>query len=242
MNGKTRRKKMLITGLPYDNVEMERIRNNGAIVDFNNICFPGIEDDRQIEVAFIYLRNTGFNIVPDLSACPFETKVKILKTYIETNMECTNQHFADTWIAILLNSLGLVYSQETLLTSEEIERFVDENVEYVGRILTFLNSLVVYAISRFEHNNTKIVMDGFPCTDEELVGVNIHKIIQHKHFYIIDTQEIDVPKLNFTKYFTMENNELFDSMKDLPYMAILIGLVEHPQEKWDEILNNEDTE
>jgi hypothetical protein len=84
---------MINTGLPYKLEEITEISETGAAVDMSDVNFPGIDDDKQIATALIFLRNTGFkNVSLDFSKCDYETKCKYLTEYLTSEILCCRNH------------------------------------------------------------------------------------------------------------------------------------------------------
>lgn len=227
----------MITGLPYDINDMNTIRNKGAIADMNNINFPNIPEDKQINVAYIFLRNTDYPVTYDFSKCSFEKKSKFLNEYITTSVGYKLDELIQTWMAACCFSLGIVLEDTGIFNKDELKEFVECNLEIIGEIIKFLISLPVYALYRFEVNGKKMDISDIPTTDVSIFNENIYLFLYHPAINIIITSDTIFEPTFYTHYFTNENNKLFDSLQGLPYMPILYGLSEKKPEEWKEFLN-----
>lgn len=223
------------TGLPYDLSQMDLIRNNGAIVDMNNINFPNV--DNQVNVAFIFLRNTDYNVTLDFSNCSYDLKKDYLLKYLTESVEYKINSLINTWMAILCSSIGILLEDTGILTKEELQKFVDENIEIIGELLHLIISVPVYIVSRFNYQGTTISTGDIKTNDSKLFNDNINYLFLHPAINIIlETDTIFEPE-NYVKYFTNTNDKLFSALQGLPYMAMLVGMVEKTPEEWENFLN-----
>lgn len=228
----------IITGLPYDFNSMDLIRNEGAIVDMNSIDFPNVFDENQINVAFIFLRNTDYPVTYDFSQCSYDIKSKYLINYLTSSVEYNIDILVDTWLAILCSSIGILLENTGILTTEELNKFVQENLDLIGQLLHLIISMPVYIISRFKYENCTINIDDIPVNESKIFNDNINYLLMNPAINILLQADTIFEPENFVKYFTNTNDKLFSVLQEQPYMAMLIGMVEKSPEEWEKFFND----
>lgn len=229
---------MLKTGLPYDIDLMNNIAEHGAIVDMSSLKFPGIDKDKQIYTALIFLKNTGFDVTLDFSQCSFKEKEEYLLLYLQKDVSIKNPEFAKTWIEILLTELTLEIEMQGFLAPEEIKLFIKRNQDsYISNIKSFIASLPVYAMYRYYLNDKAYTLNDIKHSDYSQISNNICKLFAmypEEIMFIFST--IEKEPVFYEKLFTVENNELFDSLQNLPFFQLLYGLTIKDKEEWKQIL------
>lgn len=221
--------------LPCEYQLFEEVKRNGAIVDMNKLQFPNISESEQKKTALIFLRNTEFDqkVILDFSDCSYEDKAEFLKLYIESNIEIKNKAFSLTWVKILNWVIGYNLNIDSILTEEEIQKFVDENVDYIGNILQFIISTPLYVLSTFVIDEKPYgIDDSVKQTDEEPVGVNINSILSQPDIINVFTVDYTFEPLFYKGIFKPENTELFNSLNYLPFMSLLVGLKDVDEKSW----------
>lgn len=229
---------MFETKLPYDMDKMNYIKENGAKVDMSNIDFPNLNDD--IRVSYIYLRNTDFNVELDFSKCNYEFKKQFVYFYLFGDIVYNFDCITDTWISIMLmfNDSNIDIPKEFgILSKEEIIDFINEYKDKIKIINDFLFSLCMYPILRLK--DIKLNSDDIEINDEKIFNENCYNIIKNKYFNILLTFDGISKPVNFTKYFTNENNELFELIaKYTPYQELLYGLFNSSENDWYTFIDN----
>lgn len=237
---------MLTTGLPYDMGSMDEIKNDGAIVDMSNINFPGIPEERIYKTTFIFLRNTGFNVILDFSKCDFDRKEKFLLAYLNENIDVVQNEFAITYVSILNRMIGSPTIFECILTLEEIDTFIERNKELLSKVLSFMMSLPIFALYYFSLNNEAYTVDDIEKCDDDLISSNIYHIVSTPEYVslfgmelndIVGKYDFNGPKF-YTKIFTGENIDLLTAVEKLPFFSILHGLCNLNSEDWNGFLEN----
>ena len=224
------------TILPYNMDIMDEIRTNGAIVDMSQLRFPNVDDEMMIKVVFIFLRNTDYPVDYDFSNCSFEMKTKYLMTYLTDAVDYKMDILVQSWMAILCYSLGIVLEDKGILNQNEIKQFIEENLDFIGELIHFFTSLPVYALSRYEFNNEKIVISDIPTNTYNKFNDNIIHLMYNNAMNIVLESETDFEPMNYTHYFTETNDKLFAALQEYPYMAILVGLTDKEPSEWDNFL------
>lgn len=212
---------MLKTQIPYDIEKIEEIRDHGAIVDVSNPQFPGIDNDKQLRTTLVFLRNTGFDVKLDFSACTYEEKRAYLLLYLQEKIEIKYKEFSDTWTKVILESLGFENNRPSILTKDEQALFIKENHEYISHIVTFIYSLTLFAMYRYSLNGHAYDMESFRKTEADDIGNNICFILEAPEIILV--YSADKEPVFFSKNFTVENNALFDALQKLPFMSLLYG-------------------
>lgn len=229
---------MLKTGLPYDFELMDEIANNGAIVKMDNICFPGIPEDKKIRTTYIYLRNTDFdNIILDFSNTDYNLKKEILLFYLNGDIESNNKSILDTWINVLFYSNGIKYESESILSEEELRRFFQENEDLIFKVSSVLNSISVMLLYRLKEQRWNKDIE-----EKEFGSVNIKNLatlLSDKRVLNLYLQ-MDYSKyklINYIDLFSKQENDLFLAMKNSPLFVIMFGLCTTPTKEIKNIIN-----
>lgn len=225
------------TGLPYDFDLLNEINEKGAIVDLSNINYPNLDETDNIKITFIYLRNTGYeNIDLDFSKTSFEFKEKFLLYYLQGDIEYKLKECNDTWIKILGFYNNQNFPVKSFLSEEEIIKFINNNLEYLKNLNTFIISLPLYPISKMTFDDdTNLDLEDIEKTENIICNNSICGIISNPYFmYIYETIEQSEPCF-YSKIFTLENNELFNTIiNHTPFATILYGMC---QDNWSEFTN-----
>lgn len=228
----------IVTGLPYDFSNMDLIRNEGAIVNMNSIAFPNVPEDGQVNVSFIFLRNTDYPVTYDFSQCSYELKSKYLIEYLTSAVEYKIDDLIQTWSAILCSSIGILLEDTGILTVDELQLFTKENIELIGQLLHLIISMPVYIVSRFKYNDCSINIDDIPVNDSKIFNDNINYILLHPAINILLEDDTVFEPENYIQYFTNTNDKLFSALQGHPYMAMLIAMVEKSPEEWKDFFND----
>ena len=228
--------------LPFKISDMETIKNTGAIVDMSthNFNIDITTEEDQINTTFIYLRNIGFtNLVLNFSNCSKELKVKYINSYIKTKYRIRSYSLSDIVIGILAS---YVYNDKDILykyyldayekygffTDKETIDFILENTKSVAKeLLQFIVSTPLYLMMRFKAIDFDSNMNTSSYNE---FGPNLYDIISNSYCddILASTQKfsdtIDIAPKIYTNYFTEDNNDLFDSLRNSMSMAILFSL------------------
>ena len=215
---------MIRTGLPYSKELIAKVYEEGAVVDFSCVTFPDLEtNEGNMHAAFIYLRNTGYNVTFDFSNMLYEQKEALLKEYLKTKVDYNIPALNTTWLSVLYACLGeRIKGMESILTDDELIRFQKENFEYVLSIWQFLLSLPLFLIKRLN-------LDNFDSTAEKTEEVpNLVNF-----YYILEAEEIDdlitkgagdIPPKDYVNLFTVDNTRLFEAVSDCSFSTFLQGI------------------
>lgn len=229
---------MIKTKLPYRLEDMSTISEEGAIVDMSSPDFPGISEEKQIYTSLIFLRNTDFEVSLDFSNCTYREKARYLLTYMKDGIKCKHKEFSDAWIEILLYASEISFESQSFMSHEEIDRFISDNRDYINEILKFIASIPLYAMNRFSLNGVAYNTDDFTKTDNTDISNNIIHLFTYSAFMdIFECTSQKYEPVFYEKIFTMDNNELFFKMLDLPFMKMLLGLAKFSEAEIAEFMN-----
>lgn len=217
----------VVTGLPYDiNLMIERIQNEGAIVDVSQINFPNATSiDQQVRTTLIYLRNTNFpNTTLDFSHVPQDQFQYWLKGYITSDITFSVPELNEMWLYVLGYYLsGTNYSD--YITNETLDQFIKENQQLVDQLIDFYNSLLLYVLKRLTDENV-IDFSDVKHQSEVLFSANAYNLLHLSNFSDL-TDSIEREPVFFDSLFTETNNDLFEMIGEYtPYAALLYGMVE----------------
>lgn len=216
----------VVTGLPYDiNLMIERIQNEGAIVDVSQINFPNATSiDQQVRTTLIYLRNTNFpNTTLDFSHVPQDQFQYWLKGYITSDITFSVPELNEMWLHVLGYYLsGTNYSD--YITNETLDQFIKENQQLVDQLIDFYNSLLLYVLKRLTDENV-IDFSDVKHQSEVLFSANAYNLLHLSNFSDL-TDSIEREPVFFDSLFTETNNDLFEMIGEYtPYTALLYGMV-----------------
>ena len=223
-------KNMIHTTLPYEFSEMEEIQKNGAIINMNEIHFPGKTNTFDIiRTSFIFIRNTGFDKIRlDFSETSYEFKRDILLQYIATDIKVVLDELIQTWLNILtkicFNDINDDLN-ETIFNIHEIETFINEDHSIVQMLVDFINSLPIFAMNyhMLLHNIDDIAIN-FETIDDSQLGPNIYNIIGYNQFNSLDAMVLGRPEKFFKKYFKSTNLDLYNAIKNHPGLGTLLAI------------------
>ena len=120
------------------------------VIDMSDLRF-NCDTDKKKFYAFIYIRNTGLKAQLNFEKCSFEDKEEYLMMFMKSNIEIKCPILASTWIEIISFDDSEIYLP-SILDSNEIRKFINNNREFVNNIHQFINSLPIYAIYKFKKN------------------------------------------------------------------------------------------
>lgn len=220
--------------MPFEISDMEFIKENqkNIRVCMEDLRFP-IEDKSdkaQIKTAMIYLRNTGYTDLDlDFRGCTPGMIVNYLIEYITTQFEVKNAIFSEAWIGIISDDKNMATNMflNTATFNTVKTEIYNKMPGLITELKSFIKSIPLYAMGRYNHEGL-YNLDEFEHTDYDKFGININHIIELAMQYeAIITYDDNVFKLSkvkvkyFDKYFTVENNELFEATKNSLAFAVL---------------------
>lgn len=217
--------------IPFPIDKLDEIRSRGCIVnmsDFSNLPNKYEETSKNIKTMFIYLRNIAMNkLTLDFSECNTDLKSSYCLLWLVYDIENNNLEFINTWMDILFGK----NIHGGFFTTEEIEElYKSENnslIELGHLIYEFAYSLPLYALFRLKDQQALVDISEFETIEDHPFGANIYKLIRHPEFInLVDNQGLYAPKF-YSYYFKMENNALFDAIKDTVIMQMAYALTQN---------------
>ena len=194
--------------------------------------------------SLIFIRNTGMKDDFSFENCSYEEKAAWLLMYLQGDIDAQITPLRDTWIDILFGQ-GC-HNERSIISGDDINRFIDENREYVSHVRQFINSLPLYAIFAYHRPNQEpMSMDQFEISDFHQINlINVGYLADHPGFIILlDNNPPDDQKPVFFKKIWTDEQNLYDLsaiMAKMPYIN-LISLMLMPADKQAEFVNNFDT-
>ena len=225
---------MIKTGLPYDFDIMDKIAEEGAVVDVSQTNYPFNENIER--TTLIYLRNTGYkNITLDFSNVSYESKEKYLIEYLTGDIDFSINELTDSLIKIFAQYKGILLDINSILNDEEEKQFINNNNQLLNELNSFTYSLPLFSISRLQTEDFTFVYDDIKKTDYKFCQ-NVCSLIEHPYWNLFYELEPQTEPVFYTNMFTENNNKLFEViMKHTPFSVLLYGMGN--PEQWKEFSN-----
>ena len=217
--------------IPVDIADVEKVLDDGFIADFSKIKFDRISDDQQLNTAFLYFRNTGFNFIPDFSNCNIQRIAEILETYLSSEYDVPNIYLENIWLILVLRRFKAEHDISTKLSEESLVQLDDLLAEYIDELVVFINSLPAFGLF-IDEKLRSIVLDGsLQRTNFSKFGANLYNILSNEKFnaVIATIQSCNYDTVKFyNMYFTEDNVNLIKIIRNISTFGILseiIGLI-----------------
>lgn len=235
MAGKTN----LRSGLPISDELMEEFYNEGGVIDLSKVSFPTKKTVYDNMLAtIIYLRNISLmNYELTFTEMDYEHKSNLLIAYLDSPVSHSIEELNETWLTILYACARIKReSDKCILNDLELITFVADKRDYLMKLATFIISLPLYLITRLDAD---VSIDKLEVVEDEFETANLMHIIQHPDFDDLTTyiDENHPPKF-YSKVFTVENTELFESLQHLTIAKILMGIVSEDGEHYLQFLKD----
>lgn len=174
---------MTMTGLPYDMDKMANFYENGGTINMANIKFPGCKTFKSnLKSAFIYLRNTNYDMKYDFTGMEYDQKKELLTEYLETKTDYSIPELNETWLSIFYACVGIKATNlRCILNDLELMTFQSAEFEYVQKWWKFIISLPLYAIIRLKTEVFK-TPDNIEAVEDELNLVNFYHVMNTDGF------------------------------------------------------------
>lgn len=216
----------VVTGLPYDvDLMINRIQNEGAIVDVSKVAFPGVDTiQKQVRTALIYLRNTGFaNVSLDFSKVSGDDLEAWLVGYITSDIVVDLPQVNELWLYVIVYYLTKI-NYSDFFDNESFDKIITNQKSLIEQLINFYGSLPIFLIKRLDCQY--ISFDETEVCDNETFGRNAYNILNLENINdLLSIIDIDHP-IDFTNHFVLSNNELFDKVVTRThYNSVLYGLV-----------------
>lgn len=193
-------------------------------VDFSKIEFGNISKEKQLNTAFLYFRNTGFDFKPDFSNCTNEQIANILKVYLTTEYDVPNKYFQLLWLKLVLHKVdvdvndGILSYSQTAYISEMLSSLVDE-------LMTFILSLPIYAVLLLAKDEKYADSKNFDESCYSEFGINLYNILQDEQLEeVLQILQIESPETKtkfYRNYFKKDNLGLVEAVKNIHQFGLL---------------------
>lgn len=228
----------VVTGLPYDiNLMIERIQNEGAIIDVSQIKFPNVTSiDAQVRTTLIYLRNTNFpNTELDFSKVEQDQFENWLVGYITSDITYSVPELNEMWLCVLGYYLTNV-NYSDYINNDTLNNIVENNKELIDQLIDFYNSLLLYVLKRLTNENI-IDFSDVKHQQDVLFKANAYNLLYLTNLNdVVDV--IDREPVFFDSLFTDTNNDLFNMVvQHTPYTALLYGMM-HDRQNFNHIVDS----
>lgn len=160
---------------------------------------------------------------------------KLIAHYMEVKT-ISNIPFLNMTVAhIILRAAGVDIDnamENTYLTNEEVDRFIDENIETVSIWLAFLNSIPLFMIHCFKSFNEELQVEKThnAIDDSNFIGMNVVNLLTTpgfmKAFFTtnLDSVEMIWFEQQFRSYM-FKGRSLFDFVSEIPeFQQIMLAI------------------
>lgn len=211
--------------LPFDVwsiPEGERVLVDMSILNFD------VPADQQRKSCFIFLRNSNVKADLDFSKCSYKEKEEFLLLYLQEDIDVDAEILSSTWIEILSARDGGGVVLPSILTSAEIQTFLDRNAEYITEIYRLINSLPIYSMYCSTQNGKLYNTDDFPKSDYHGIKItNFSKLSKYDAFSLLIDGE--TPGIFYEKLFIKDDPRISRMMDQLPYLNLINALMFPPE-------------
>lgn len=144
-----------------------------CIVNFAQTKFDS-NFEKNINTAFIYLRNIDFSGKILFSDCTYEQRVKILKLYINREIKSLKIKELDDEIlkCFFIDDFNMIES-DYFSTNERIN-FISENKEILFELFCFIKSIPVFILFLDKNKIIDFKINQFKIADEKII-LNIYQ-------------------------------------------------------------------
>ena len=182
-----------------------------------------VDEDKRERAVLVYLRNTGMKAQFDFSNCSYEQKERYLNLYLTEPLDVNTDILASTWIEILSARDGGGVVLPSILSSDEIGKFLERNNEFVQEIYQFINSLPAYALYCLQNNDSEFSTNELECTSyNKLKMENFHKLADFDAFILL-ADGTTTPKF-YEEIFGPKDYYMSLLSSKLPYAGFLTAL------------------
>lgn len=212
--------------LPFD-VTTYNPSEEGILIDMSKLSFD-VSEEQQKRSSFIFLRNAGIEVDLDFSNCSYEDKEQFLLLYLTEDIDVNADILSTTWIEILSAKDGGGIILPSILTSDEIDRFLKNNKEFVAEIYQLINSLPVYSLYCSQHNGVEFTTDEFKRSDSHLIKItNFSKLSKYDAFILLIDGATE--PLFYEKLFIKGEYYISYMMNRMPFLNLLSALFMTPE-------------
>lgn len=255
--------------IPLESNDLKNILDNidelhdKVEIDIHDAKLPIADMKMKSKAIFTYLRNTNIfshQIKINFDNCTFEEKEAFLLLFMQAKYRIDLLTLKHTWIKILKKYDKCDFEDYSILTDEEIDKFIENNKDYISNLYQFIISIPIGSINLFNERfkngmNANLEIDVNELEHSSFCDINIYSIIammyEESFIYLITENKLGVKPLFYDEYFKVEDNWFLQKCIDLlPYFKLLeyMFVGEHSEhlevlkENIDEFLNTENPE
>lgn len=202
--------------------------NSDDEIDMGNLHYINIE--KPLLCALICLRNTGTKLRLNFDNCSYEDKAEYLRLFLSSNIDVYLPQLSSTWIEILTYEIDSTIYMESILSKEEIEKFINENDNFINKVRRLINSLPYLALSKYiNQNDAKLDMSGVPSIyDDEIKLMNLYQLTEYNSFILLLDDKGKPERVGgYYHMFDEKSNEynIYRLLDGLPFFNIITALL-----------------
>lgn len=129
-----------------------------------------------------YISNLGINVIFDWTDCDYNIKSALILDYLKLNRLYYNQQLVVTIGSILLYYKEIAYDPNSILTCEQTEQFIIDNIEVITLCTTFLDSALLYIVYQFKNMTQYFNKDEYQCVNDPNVPLNLVHLFAIENF------------------------------------------------------------
>lgn len=200
--------KQLVT-LPFDDDTLWNIISNPSdeLIYVNvNESYANLNDS-----LLYYCSNLDLNCHFDFTGCSTEIKFAVIDQYLNMHKLCTNEQLAATIASIFLRAKNIAYIDQSFLTPDEVDHYINTHIEDIDRDITFLDSVLVYMIFQLPSSHDLFDYSQLPIVNDKRIPVNLVNVFKIQEFCVFYTV-LDETRFKWYEY--QFKNPIYDN-KDL---------------------------
>lgn len=207
--------------LPFDddtlwNIIKDKQTNTVYTVDFV-ASYANLKDS-----LLYYISNLQLDCVFDFTDATYDQKAQLIEQYINLIKICTNKQLAITLASICLRCKDLAYLDQSILTEDETDRFINDHVDQIDKIIKFADSVVLYIIYQLPQLHHLVDIDKVPHVDDKSIPlnvVNMFDIVEFACYYSVLNND------NLAWYDHQFTNPIYDNKDLSSYVFVPNNLV-----------------
>ena len=202
-------------------------------IDMNNLNFP-CDKSEQVNAAMLFIRNLDIHAKFIFDNCIYEFKEEYLVRYMtRKNFDIDIEILTSTWINILAYEYGGT-NQPSILTKDELSRFVENNDGIIFEMKRLLVSIPLVAMDFFRESLIKDHRDGnidlsefdvssYEPNDTTLINTgSFVRMFDYEELVVIQQAIQGIEPMWFINYFQKENNRFYGQfISKFPYLDML---------------------
>lgn len=189
----------------WDIISNQESPNKQYCIDYEN-SYSNLGDS-----LLYYCSNLDLDCYFDVEGCSTEFKFSLIDQYLNIRKLCTNKQLAAAIASIFLRAKNIAYIQQSILTNDEVDQYINTHVDQIDRSITFLDSLLVYMIFQNKSLHNLIDYSKLPQNNDKQIPINLINVCAIPEFACFYSV-IDYNRLMWFEY--QFKNPIYDN-KDL---------------------------